>query len=1177
MIGTRLNERYRLDSELDRGGMGIVYRARDLVLDRDVAVKVLSSSALGAQGRARLLREARSAAQLNHPNIVGVHDAGEAEGVPYIVMELVEGSSLHEHRPQNLEETLSIARQICAALDHAHIHGIIHRDLKPENVVITPDGVAKLMDFGLARSIASRITSEGVIVGTVFYLAPEQALGEEVDGRADLYALGAMLYELTTGRLPFNAQDPLSVISQHLHAPVVPPRTFRPDLPPPLESVILKLMSKSAADRYSSAREVDQALAELAEPASVAAPPTVEQVETRPLLEQLGRGRLVGRQADLGQLRELWAHAQQGHAHLVLISGELGVGKTRLAREAMVAARLDGAVILRGGCYEYEPALPYLPFVEALRDWVHTQSADQLRARLGSTASELAKLAPEIQSKLGDLPSHSPLPPNEERLRLFDHIARYVQTLAAERGVLLFIDDLHWVDSGTIALIHYLMRRLRNERVLVLAAYREVELDRAHPLADALVEWNRERLATRIVLGRLSLQETGMMLAELFGMGSVSDEFKDLIYRETEGNPFFVEEVVKALIEQGQIYREGGHWERKEIGELVVPQSVKEAIGRRLSRLSEACLDVLRTAAALGRTFQFAELAATAIAPEDSLLDALDEASTSQLVRAEQGDVFAFTHDKICEVLYDELNPIRRRRLHQRIGEGLERLYGSDLDAHVQDLSYHFVQCGDLHKGLRYSMQAAEKAQRLCAHAEALKYYERAAECAEALDAPDRLAAIHEAVGRVYYDHGPFQSAVEAFQRALTLAPAPEKRAELLTWIGVAYAYVGDERGLEFLHTALQELNPQTQSNELARATAMLGRFHHYRGQGAQAMEYLERARQLAEPLDDAATLTEIYAFLSGAYQWTGQSDESLEWARRTIALGERKNYAHAVAIGYEFLAENSNRMGKWRDGLAFAMRDREIGDRIGSQTRVAWAESSCAHAYHGQGDLAQALAAAQAALTLAERIGDNRLAVLVRAKRAQIKSDLGEDDAAQADAEYALARANESGQRQMHTWAFEALTHLYVARQEWNRVLNLCAEWQVRLGYSPVALRAIAHARLGHAEELARLAQEVAALPHTQESRQHQAERWRILALFRAAQGAVDEAAPLLDQAIAAFQESDSRLDAARALADRGALRRGLGDTQAAKADFTRALAIFEECGAKRDADKARRALESD
>jgi serine/threonine protein kinase/tetratricopeptide (TPR) repeat protein len=236
--------------------MGVVYRAHDTVLEREVAVKVLSAAALDDDSQARMLREAQSAAGLNHPNIVSVHDAGSAEDFPFIVMELVEGQTLYEFRPQTLEDILSIARQMCSALEHAHAHGIIHRDLKPENVVIAKDGSAKLTDFGLARISASRLTPDGTILGTVFYLAPEQASGGKVDNRVDLYALGVILYELTTGKLPFEGDDSLAVISQHINAPVVSPSEHNSAIPPTLDALIVQLLNKQPDDRPSSAAEV---------------------------------------------------------------------------------------------------------------------------------------------------------------------------------------------------------------------------------------------------------------------------------------------------------------------------------------------------------------------------------------------------------------------------------------------------------------------------------------------------------------------------------------------------------------------------------------------------------------------------------------------------------------------------------------------------------------------------------------------------------------------------------------------------------------------------------------------------------------------------------------------------------------------------------------------------------
>jgi WD40 repeat protein/DNA-binding SARP family transcriptional activator len=335
--GGVIHERYRLDAELGRGGMGVVYRAHDLLLERDVAVKLLSASLLGSEARVRLLHEARAAAQLNHPNIAAVYDVGEQEHIPYIVMELVQGETLYQRRPGSLDEIYSVTRQICAALEHAHTHGVIHRDLKPENVVITPEGTAKLMDFGLARSVVSRLTGQGTIAGTAFYLAPELILGQEYDGRADLYALGVMLYEQAAGQLPFTGEDALSVISQHLHAPVVPPSQHNPAIPPALDALIEKLLSKRPQDRPATAAQVQEALAELYAPAPGPCPYKGLQ-----FFDEADAGLFFGREGLIERLVERLMPAppaeQQTWEHFLAVIGASGSGKSSVVRAGLVPA-----------------------------------------------------------------------------------------------------------------------------------------------------------------------------------------------------------------------------------------------------------------------------------------------------------------------------------------------------------------------------------------------------------------------------------------------------------------------------------------------------------------------------------------------------------------------------------------------------------------------------------------------------------------------------------------------------------------------------------------------------------------------------------------------------------------------------------------------------------------------
>jgi len=907
-------------------------------------------------------------------------------------------------------------------------------------------------------------------------------------------------------------------------------------------------------------------------------------------LRELVRGKLVGRAAEFQQLTRHWDLAQQARGHLVLLSGEPGVGKTRLAQDLIGYAQASGATVLRGGCYEFEATTPYLPFVESFRDWAHWQSIEPLRTLLGATAPEIAKLAPEIDTRLGGVTPNASLSPGEERLRLFDNVARFLQALAAARGLIVFVDDIHWADQGTLTLLHYLLRHLKDQKVLVLAAYREIELDRTHPLAAALVEWNRERLATRIPLGRLSRADTAALLAALFGQDQVSDDFAAALYRETEGNPFFVEEVVKSLIEQGEIFRADGEWNRKAAHDLALPQSLKEAIGRRLTRLAEPTVDALRTAAALGKVFSFRELAAVSTAGEDALLDALDEASGAQLLRAggpaseaalPGDDAFAFTHDKIREVLYEELNPIRRRRLHQRIGETLEKLYGASArmppaaggDPHVQDLAHHFLQAGDLERSAGYLRRAARDAERVFAHDEALKFLEQARESAQALNRAADVASIDETIGDIHQARGVIRPAVESYERALAAAGSREVRAALKAKIGSAYVPIGDPKGLAYLEEAMAELDGRTQANALALATALVGRYYHYRTEHTKAIAFFERARELAEPIGDPATLAQIYRFLSGANQHLVRYSEGDRWARMSIAIGERARHPEVIAAGYEFLAENAFGRGRWDEALAYAAQDREHGSRSGSLARVAWSEYCRVSALHGKGELRPAREAASAALALCDQIGEARLATWLEPCLALVAADLGEDEAARRHAEGGMARAGQMQQQILTASALHALGHVALQQGDaataigwFEQFVTLLRGTENRLAHNLMLARAAeAYLEGGRLDEAERLIEEAHTVGELADSRHAVARARSVQARLLASRGQFAEARSAFDDAIATFARLGSRLDLARTLYHRATLLLR-DEPDAGQADAQRALELFVAMGAVPD-----------
>jgi ABC-type oligopeptide transport system substrate-binding subunit len=746
-----------------------VYRAHDTLLDRDVAIKVLSDAALGAEGRDRLLREAQAAAKLNHPNIVSVYDAGHAREAAFLVIELVEGRPLHElevglDRPvDTLDDILTIARQVCAALEHAHMQGIIHRDIKPENVLITADGKVKLTDFGLARPVASRITSEGAIMGTVYYLAPELALGQKFDGRADLYALGVMLYELTTGSLPFTADNPMAVISQHLHAPVVPPRARNADIPPALDALITSLLNKDPRNRPASAAEV---LSLLSQPEILDT--TATPAEEVSVLRRFGRGRLVGRERELGEATSLWNHTLVGEGQLLLVSGEAGIGKTRLVRELATQVQVSGGRVLEGACYA-EGGVPYAPFSQILRRALETDPSTG-RELPDFVLADLVTLAPALRLNYRELePAPALDDPSAEQHRLFENLVVCFAALSDAAPMLLILEDIHWADSGTLFLLRHLARHTRRQKVMVVATHREVTSEDARALYEVILDLERERLATRLRLPRLDRDQTLEMLGGLFAQ-EIPPDFLASVYRETEGNPFFVEEVCKALVDSGKVYFADGRWHGpRRVEELGIPRSVRVAIQSRVRVLPVVDQETLRLAAVLGRQFNFNTLA-EASEPEGSskwdeevLIEALESAERAQLIEevsSENGGTFSFVNALVPATLVESLRTLERRRLHRRAAAAIARRYPDDFEV----LAHHYHQAGNDSEAATYLLQAGDRARRLYAHQEAIDSYQQALEILKKAGDIEQVARTLMKLGLTYHSAFDFREARRAYQ-----------------------------------------------------------------------------------------------------------------------------------------------------------------------------------------------------------------------------------------------------------------------------------------------------------------------------------------------------------------------------------------------------------------------------
>ncbi|HEY2435691.1 MAG TPA: protein kinase, partial [Solirubrobacteraceae bacterium] len=728
--------RFRVERLLGEGAHKQVYLARDATLDREVAVALLRVAGLSADRAERVRREAQAMGRLaSHPNIVTVYDAGEEGGRPYIVEEYLSGGTVADllaktpGRPLPIHRAVSLAADVCAALAYAHGHGIVHRDLKPANVWLNSSGAAKLGDFGLVAAMRqsgsatlARLTEEGGLLGTLAYIAPEQALGRTADPRADLYSLGVMLYELVTGRVPFAADDALAVISQHLRTPPVAPAWHNSDVPKALDALIVRLLAKEPRDRPRSAAEVGVALDALkAGPIAARAGSSERAVNPH---DRLAGGVHVGRERQVEELCAAADLAFSGRGQLVLISGDAGIGKTRLAEELATYAHLRDALVLWGRCYEGEGAPPYWPWVQIVRAYAVDHDPEVLAAAMGPGGADIAQIVSEVGRRLPDVEPAPALTPEQARFRLFDSVTKFLVEASRREPLVLVLDDLQCADSPSLLLLEFLVRELLDARLLVVGTYRDTELAPRHPLTHTLGELSRTHPSRRIALGGLSRSEVGRYIVMTAGVDPDA-ALVDAVHHKTEGNPLFLGEVVRLLSAEGRLEEFG----EQPPGDVTIPPEVREVLARRLERLSDQCRATLSLAAMIGGEFHLRVLQAVADLPAGRVLDALDEAEAARVITAMGPGRYRFAHGVVAEALAESVPAGRRAELHRQVGLALERLFADRLEPRLAELAHHFLDAapaGELDKGLHYASAAAEAAVGRLAFEDAAKLYERA-------------------------------------------------------------------------------------------------------------------------------------------------------------------------------------------------------------------------------------------------------------------------------------------------------------------------------------------------------------------------------------------------------------------------------------------------------------------
>jgi len=585
-------------------------------------------------------------------------------------------------------------------------------------------------------------------------------------------------------------------------------------------------------------------------------PAAVSSVPMPGLLTEVGRI-FVGRDAELDRLGQLWKEAAAGERRVALLAAEPGVGKTRLAAELASGVHEEGAVVLAGRCDE-DLGVPFQPFVEALQHY----AAHAAEPRMGRYGGELSRLVPELLSRAPGLPDPLRSDPETERYRLFDAVAAWLADVSAEDPVLLVLDDIHWAAKPTLLLLRHILRSAEALRLLVVATYRDSEVGRGHPLAELLADLRRVEGVERFPLTGLDQAGVAAYIEAAAGHALSEDNhgLPRAVWAETEGNPFFVVEVMRHLAETGGVEQRNGRWVMTApVEQLGIPEGVRDVVGQRLSRLSEAANRTLWVASVVGLEFDPVVVRMAGDLSEETLFSCLEEAVSARLV-GEVGTRYCFGHALVRATLYDEMTAARRVALHRRVAEAIETIHAGALDDHLPALAHHWARASapaaDTVRAVDFATRAGDRALAQLANDEAVAYYRQALELLD--------------VGEVDMEG---------------------QRLKLLIALGEAQRRAGDTAHRETLLAACRLAGQQGDGETLARAALANTRGTWGSGVGVldeERVSALEAALASAGAAD-SPTRARLLGALAAELVYTADrelrlrlADEALTMARRT-------------------------------------------------------------------------------------------------------------------------------------------------------------------------------------------------------------------------------------------------------------------------------------------------------
>jgi predicted ATPase/predicted Ser/Thr protein kinase len=930
---------YEVLGELGRGGMGVVYKARQLSLNRLVALKFLPEEyARDRVWLERFQREARTASALNHPHICTIYDTGDCAGRPFLSMELIDGQTLGKlvlRRP-GAGEVARLIGQAARALSAAHAAGVVHRDIKPQNLMVRADGIVKVLDFGLARRLLADgaadpmgDTDPGTRAGTVLYMSPEQARGSPVGTASDIFSLGIVLYELATGQHPFAGLTEAGIVQAIINLHPLPIARLNPEVPAALYALVEQMMAKDPHLRPTATR-VDAALADLAG--------TGGGLPEEPPAPRPERPVTVGREADLIALRSAFESAAAGCGLLLCVTGEPGLGKTTLVEEFLAELAAGGRAhsLARGRCSERLAGTEaYLPFLEALDSLIQGDGGAAVAQRMKAVAPtwyvQLAPLAaddPALAPVLAEVKGAS----QERRKR---ELGLFLHEMSSRRPLVVFLDDVHWADPSSIDLLAYLGSKCAGLRLLLVLTYRPSDLALSnHPFGPVKLELQGRGVCREIALRFLSRDDFDRYLALAFAGHQFPDELTAVLHARTEGNPLFMVDLLRYLRDRGVIVQDHGRWALvRAVPDLQreLPESVRGLIQRKVEQLSTADRHLLMAASVQGPEFDstvVAQLLGREAADVEERLDVLERVHVMVRLIREQAFPdgaltlrYGFVHALYQNTLYAALQPTRKAAWSAAAARTLLSHHGEKDTSLAAELALLFEAARDYERAADHFLMAAENAARIFAHHEAVALARRGLAMVERLpNTSDRsrrelplllTLGVQLQVVQGYAAPEPERT----YDRARALCERVQEAPEffLVLWgLWMLYEVRSDLKKSRALAEQLLALAQRAQDRaQLLQAHMALTVTFFSLGELAAVREHAEQGVALYDP-GRHGSHTHLYgqnpkvvclAFGAVSLWLLGYPDQARERSREAVALGEDLGHPTSRALALAFAA----------------------------------------------------------------------------------------------------------------------------------------------------------------------------------------------------------------------------------------------------------------------------------